>query len=162
MWMSKECNIYINGRGTYLVCQRCHSLCPHHPHCPPHHPVVSPIIICIVVRVALVVVVVVVMVMMAVVVAGLWWLQLMLVWWWLEQFRFVLGDAAWPERPWVLHSLLFRIICGQMAEWLCAPLLLVQRPQVQTWVETNVFFGNKLHLGYNGIVMNQSTRFRSR
>jgi hypothetical protein len=41
-----------------------------------------------------------------------------------EWFGFVLDDTAWPVRPWVLHSLLFKIICGQMAEWLCVLLFL--------------------------------------
>ena len=42
----------------------------------------------------------------------------------------VLGDAAWPEPPWVLHSLFFLICCGQMAEWLSVMLLQPMRSRV--------------------------------
>jgi len=57
-----------------------------------------------------------------------------------ERFGFVLGDAACPERPWVLHSLLFENLCGQMAEWLHASLLVPRRSWVRIRVDTFVFW----------------------
>ena len=57
-----------------------------------------------------------------------------------ERFGFVLDDAACPERPWVLHSLLFESLRGQMAEWLHASLLVPQRSWVRIRVDTFVFW----------------------
>ena len=53
-----------------------------------------------------------------------------------ERFGFVLGDVASPKRPWVLHSLLFESLCGQMAEWLHVLLLVPQRLRVQIPLKT--------------------------
>jgi hypothetical protein len=54
----------------------------------------------------------------------------------------VLGDAAWPERPWVLEPLLLVTVCGPMAQWVSVLLLLPRwsrRSRVQFWI-VHLFF----------------------